>query len=98
MYPDLNDLNGEFAEVFLIPHILVSLLKLIELENLLVNNRLDLIRLNRSVLSNLSVKHTLLVLRHKKRKKGNLPFPQIATCFQPKFPSRYTASTKAPRN
>jgi hypothetical protein len=45
----LVDLDAQLAKVLLVPHILVSLLSLIESENLLVNDRLDVVGLDGTV-------------------------------------------------
>jgi len=45
----LVDLDAQLAEVLLVPHILVGLLSLIESEDLLINNGLNVVRLNGTV-------------------------------------------------
>lgn len=45
----LLDLNAELAEVLRVPHVLVSLLGLVESEDLLVDDGLDVVGLDRTV-------------------------------------------------
>lgn len=81
-HSNLFYLDGEFAEMLLIPHVLVSFLHFIEFEDLVIHNWLDLIRFNRSILLSLSV----LLLKRLLHMEMNLPSPQIATYYQPKSP------------
>lgn len=45
----LVDLNAQLAEVLLVPHVLIGLLGLVQSENLLVDDRLDVVRLDGTV-------------------------------------------------